>query len=177
MPSLLQLMNPPTINRQKRSTPTSENPCAKSSQPSEQDLATRYGGMLQNLALLGRPGETPGNISHDEYRRKYKPPSRDSCPGLDANSVNVNDRSLCPTQTYLSESDPDRFPRVMAYAYCLCEDCRHHHRNLCEIVWSKTLVLRHDGKTCVNGVKVYEPEYEAMPVGCTCALPRQQPLG
>ena len=163
-------MKSSTLNRPKRSTP--DDLCADSNQPSEQELAMRYGEMLQNLALLSRPGEIPRNMSHEEYRRKFKPPSLDSCPPMDIHSESLKNRSLCPSQTYLSDSDPNRFPQVMAYAYCLCENCRHHHHNLCEIVWSKALVLRHDGKTCVNGFKVYEPAYEAVPVGCTCAHKR-----
>ncbi len=76
----------------------------------------------------------------------------------------------CPV-TYVKNEDPNRFPRVIDEAKCLCDECLNPGPGKvsdreCQPVKYNMKVLRRHG--CVNGVFRYDLDIEPIAVSCSC---------
>ncbi len=86
-------------------------------------------------------------------------------------SMQLEQRSSCPWEG-VPDVDVYRFPKELIFARCLCEKCRGRNGSTefaCERVFKPTVVLRRKVGVCENGLRVYEPWIQSVPVGCTCA--------
>ncbi|XP_008279823.1 interleukin-17D [Stegastes partitus] len=89
----------------------------------------------------------------------------------------VNLRSISPWAYRLSY-DPNRYPRYIPEAYCLCKGClmgsyggeSNQHRSA--PVYAPSVVLRRTG-SCIGGRHSYAEIYVSVAVGCTC-VPLQE---
>uniref|UniRef100_A0A3Q1F9L0 Interleukin 17d n=1 Tax=Acanthochromis polyacanthus TaxID=80966 RepID=A0A3Q1F9L0_9TELE len=89
----------------------------------------------------------------------------------------VNLRSVSPWAYRLSY-DPNRYPRYIPEAYCLCKGCligpygeeSNQHRST--PVYTPSVVLRRTG-SCIGGRHSYAEIYVSVAVGCTC-VPLQE---
>ncbi|XP_072027695.1 uncharacterized protein [Amphiura filiformis] len=90
----------------------------------------------------------------------------------------VSRNSLCPW-TYVSDTDEDRHPREMMFAECHCPHCIDSSSqeyvtigSSCKPIFHKVRVLRKCEGSCVDGICRYKPDYEFVPVACTCVRQR-----
>ena len=115
--------------------------------------------------LVKAKHELAGVSNHQRYDN-YHRPTADTCPPLTDEEKMLSATANCPWEMG-SNYDAYRYPKSMSYAKCKCIDCRRNPRSSCEIIWYNTVVLRHNG-TCIDGLYVYEPYLEPVPVGCAC---------
>ncbi|XP_012735523.2 interleukin-17D [Fundulus heteroclitus] len=84
----------------------------------------------------------------------------------------VNLRSISPWAYRLSY-DPNRYPRYIPEAYCLCKGClsgpygKESQRYRSTPVYAPSVILRRTGP-CVGGRHSYSEIYVSVAVGCTC---------
>ncbi|XP_053550938.1 interleukin-17C [Bombina bombina] len=116
-----------------------------------------------------------------ERRRRRRREPEKGCPNLRTSEASgtapLHERSISPW-SYRINYDENRYPQKLAYATCLCNGCLDSRSgkeinsvNSVEI-YQTMMVLRR--KPCPTNHKTftYELEYEKVPVGCTCALPK-----
>ncbi|XP_037552965.1 interleukin-17D [Nematolebias whitei] len=98
-----------------------------------------------------------------------------SCPNRApsrSHSLPANLLSISPW-TYRISYDPNRYPRSIPEAYCLCKGCllgpsreeSEQHRST--PVYAPSVVLKRTG-SCVGGRHSYTEIYVSVAVGCTC---------
>ncbi|XP_015234386.1 PREDICTED: interleukin-17D [Cyprinodon variegatus] len=84
----------------------------------------------------------------------------------------ANLRSISPWAYRLSY-EPNRYPRYIPEAYCLCKGClfgpyREESQQYRSVpVYAPTVILRRSG-SCVGGRHSYSEIYVSVAVGCTC---------
>ncbi|XP_033639154.1 uncharacterized protein LOC117299708 [Asterias rubens] len=95
-----------------------------------------------------------------------------------SNHDDVSMRSLCPW-TYVADVDPNRYPSRIMFAVCRCPECirtgsgengEFSVDNTCRPVYFRMKVLMKGN--CVNGLYVYNTEYQRIPVACACVRPK-----
>ncbi|XP_072045901.1 interleukin 17-like protein [Amphiura filiformis] len=118
--------------------------------------------------------QQPHNSGNPRYRNS-------TCPThlLDtSHHLSLNRMNICPW-VYITDTDDDRYPRDLSVAQCYCPNCIKTDNtgfditsdSVCRPVFHKVHVLRKCADTCVNGVCKYQPDYELIPVACTCVRP------
>ncbi|XP_006824800.1 uncharacterized protein LOC102809080, partial [Saccoglossus kowalevskii] len=154
-------------------------------EPSEQELHRRmmrkeksYPHSPAFTLFAGSDSTSRNSINSVHGQRHTYPTPNFTCP-LHLNvslSADIAARSLCPW-TYTIDSDPDRFPKVMAVASCRCKDCIDASVrgglsvvNTCETVTYLVRVLKRTG--CRDGFYQYKFAWEHVPVACVCVRPK-----
>jgi len=95
-----------------------------------------------------------------------------TCPTELPKTGDQEQRSTCPWY-YVINHDENRFPADIAEARCRCERCIGGHTvNQCERVFYHQRVLKRKGEK--DGMYRWEPAWEKIATGCTCAVPATQ---
>ncbi|KAM4614592.1 interleukin-17C-like [Discoglossus pictus] len=117
------------------------------------------------------------NDNKNQRKRRRREQVR-SCPNLQTSSKStLSERSISPW-TYGINYDENRYPQKLAFAECLCSGCidTQSGKEISSVnsvkIYQTMMVLRR--KPCPTKPKLFtfEVDYEKVPVGCTCALPK-----